>query len=840
MEHATFMKRAFARTIVRVTAGLVLVGFVIVDVPRIPGAESPSPRAGKSEPRQKVVVPPGLEVRLDHWKVGAGPTVFRAGDPTLVDTSRRPSSGFVPSPEPTSTEKMTPTVYVEVELNLRANQLNPTPWPLVREIHLLRAARREGDYKEVARWGEDELNSLWTGGSGLVSPAAEAKEYSSTIRFVLLDRQVEAGQEYFYRVRLAGADQKAIGESGICSSIAFPVPSFTLTMTDKGRPQVSWEKQPFGTAPLAGDPKIVMGLVFKNPDAVYRYEQTQAPNMKILSMRRFYELGRFPNVPGSFKSPLGRDSILDRPIGGPDGHFELLLEARVHKEQWDSRSGQSRVRTKDEVGRKLETGVLSTWWQVIMQRNSILVQSLDQGDLGVPLYSGVVSARWIKEGAPQYVIRECPSEGKTGGNGSENPGIPERCTFTFVWKQPGQKDSQTVQVAAVRNPLPTGLVALAGDGQVRLTWNRLEWDPKDWIEEPEVVVLRSIESEVKIEGGTLQVSPETEVFRGPANVAEYLDREVKNGVVYFYTLQVEGIARATSWTANAGVFPCNQRVKVRMTPAGGGPPVAVLPHPSRSLRISILSAPSADPRINSAVAHALRFFGRTPGIQLVERTEAPSLFDERQLVALHAGADAAANQAKGASVPADLILRTTSHRVVDSLHLDVWMDDFKNSRRERLISLPLENFDPEKASAALLESIAQRFPIPKEGDVGASTEPTGIPVTTAILGFVPLDAGKDSAVSPESMVNLITAPLSGEKLVRLVEREKIQKVIQELGLKGFTDEKSSLRAGHLLKADAIVSGYYGVTDGKIAITARSIDVETGALLSVNASGEVIW
>lgn len=107
--------------------------------------------------------------------------------------------------------------------------------------------------------------------------------------------------------------------------------------------------------------------------------------------------------------------------------------------------------------------------------------------------------------------------------------------------------------------------------------------------------------------------------------------------------------------------------------------------------------------------------------------------------------------------------------------------------------------------------------------------------TVAVLPFVNSAIGAantDLAPLSKGIAELLLTELAQNPGIRLVERENIQKLIEEqnLGRDGRVDDATAARLGKLLGAKHMVTGSF-ITDrsGKMVMTVKSIDTETGRI-----------
>ena len=99
----------------------------------------------------------------------------------------------------------------------------------------------------------------------------------------------------------------------------------------------------------------------------------------------------------------------------------------------------------------------------------------------------------------------------------------------------------------------------------------------------------------------------------------------------------------------------------------------------------------------------------------------------------------------------------------------------------------------------------------------------------------PAIAVADFAGPTDSMRSLITATFTADlatsEALHLIERGQIKRAIAELkmSLTDTVDASMAPRLGHLIAANKVVVGSFSEADGLIRISARLVDVETGAI-----------
>ncbi len=112
-----------------------------------------------------------------------------------------------------------------------------------------------------------------------------------------------------------------------------------------------------------------------------------------------------------------------------------------------------------------------------------------------------------------------------------------------------------------------------------------------------------------------------------------------------------------------------------------------------------------------------------------------------------------------------------------------------------------------------------------------TTAPAAGPVTVAVFDFK-ADAPAGGAVGAQ-VAEVVTALLSSQPSLRLVERASLDKAVDELELNasGLVGE-SAARAGHLVGARLLVVGRVFTLEGTTYLSARVIGTETGVMRPV--------
>ncbi len=101
--------------------------------------------------------------------------------------------------------------------------------------------------------------------------------------------------------------------------------------------------------------------------------------------------------------------------------------------------------------------------------------------------------------------------------------------------------------------------------------------------------------------------------------------------------------------------------------------------------------------------------------------------------------------------------------------------------------------------------------------------------TLSVLYFESLDRNADYLWMEKGIADTLITELSGIDGLVLVERERLQKIIDEqrFQMSGLTDESTAVEIGNLLNAETLVLGSYAVSGGKLLVTCRLVETETG-------------
>jgi TolB-like protein len=121
---------------------------------------------------------------------------------------------------------------------------------------------------------------------------------------------------------------------------------------------------------------------------------------------------------------------------------------------------------------------------------------------------------------------------------------------------------------------------------------------------------------------------------------------------------------------------------------------------------------------------------------------------------------------------------------------------------------------------------AQVFPQAK----GVLTKPA-IP-GVAVVNFTNNTGDSSLKGLSSSIPEAVSGSLSQFKGIRLVERQNMSKVLNEVELQmsGMFDPDQTVKIGKMAKADILIIGSFGGNSGKVVLTIKAVDVATGRVL----------
>jgi len=139
-----------------------------------------------------------------------------------------------------------------------------------------------------------------------------------------------------------------------------------------------------------------------------------------------------------------------------------------------------------------------------------------------------------------------------------------------------------------------------------------------------------------------------------------------------------------------------------------------------------------------------------------------------------------------------------------------------------------------------LGACASKAPI-QAPDLRPTTEKPEI-LTVAVLDFANNSIGPASATAGLGQVfaDQIFERLSGQPGIVVVDRESIEKILEELSLssQGLTEAEGRLRLGKLLGAQYLILGGYMAIGSAIRIDARVVEVERGTVEGIAQEGSL--
>ena len=668
-----------------------------------------------------------------------------------------------------------PAIRVYLAVGAFAKEGKPALWPRANRLVLLRADAPEGPYRQVRVVKRKRFPDLMQPGqrelrAGKAGPDAPERTY----RGFLTDADVEPFRTYYYKIRFTKGRRKVLAESGYCSAVAHAMPERDARIDDNRVVTCTWSTPESGGGVPAADAATV--VVAASPGQY---------------------LVRVPYLDGRLTT--------SRPVpnDGQTASFTWWIELRQTLDCWSDQRGQYQV-----------TGITTS-----------------PEVLRVPIPGGAPRPRREKgDDGPEHLLvktrwtSDAPWGSLDMGNKLVRPGVPGVAHLEVAHPETGE----TLRVSTPRPPFPAGLRAVGGDGMVSLAWDRVQWSAEHWEEPPEVVVRRSGARVLTEPASPARGKDLGEVIaRLPADAAAYVDRDVVNGSVYQYVIEVKGVLRTVNWHPATGTYAAFVPVQTRNAPGFTGRHVLARPDTARPLRVTMQSDADRDPVLNAVKAELYRALDGADWLETVERSASGSLYDEKRLEGLGAATDEVEELPFVEVRAADVLLRLKTRRARGGPYLDLWCDEVANSRRVRFWSLPYGEIEVAEAADEGLRMLAALYP-GTDRDVRQREETAcGSIRRLAVAGLEPISEGAPDARGIE---DLLAAGLSGHECLELVERAEIDQVMQEFDTAGLSRDQQSLQLGALVHAHAILTGFYGFQDGVLSFSGRLIETRTGTVV----------
>ncbi|MFH1074724.1 MAG: CsgG/HfaB family protein, partial [Candidatus Firestonebacteria bacterium] len=131
----------------------------------------------------------------------------------------------------------------------------------------------------------------------------------------------------------------------------------------------------------------------------------------------------------------------------------------------------------------------------------------------------------------------------------------------------------------------------------------------------------------------------------------------------------------------------------------------------------------------------------------------------------------------------------------------------------------------------LVKEVVKETPEGKE-EVKDLPKVYGKPVKLSVMDFELQSSNPMYAYFGKGFAEFISVEISKSRDISLVEREKRREIIEEqkFTLTGLVDEKNSIEIGKMLAANYLITGKIIDITGKIVITYRVMDTETGLVI----------
>jgi len=285
--------------------------------------------------------------------------------------------------------------------------------------------------------------------------------------------------------------------------------------------------------------------------------------------------------------------------------------------------------------------------------------------------------------------------------------------------------------------------------------------------------------------------------------------------------------------------PANVALRCGSASTGGTPPVLCSAQAAGPVRVALLVSLRSSVAIAAAEEALTAGLGREPWIQLLDRNHAAGLLSETDLApfADPAGATGLAETGSGIQA-ADALVICTESAAAQGNQIDITLAYVGQKRRRSLDSLPIDAPQWETLSPTLVAALKEQF---QDWDQrGSGDSPAGkgdSPLTVAVLAVDPLIAECDESLPGGLLEALLGMVLTETGAWNVVDRERLNTLLEEQGLSSSMSNAAALTLGRLLSADALLTGNYRLREGRMKLTVRLIDAATGQqLVSADATG----
>jgi len=768
------------------------------------------------------------------WQVSARPVMVPADAPPAIAQTYSWSSYSLDRANKTDwrVPEVRPAVAVSVDVVLTSNDGKvPSLWPGLAALRLLRGDTPEGAFRPVSEVPRARAEL----GNPEQHKGLESAETLYTHRIIVFDLNPDLTAARVYKVQMLDAAGKVLEESGPCTGWAMATPQARAGKDAAGLLVLSWTAPAVPADRFVGSPCLVAGL------------STATHYLTLDPMGSgFCELGRLPLAAGEFTVPL--------PMGDyniPSAVAQLAIVGATRRQTWSRSHGPGEdtvlVGLSRVVAGKRDVAATS---EACPERERVALMpragdrnpyAPDRQGTAFTLQVQFPRSTTLESLLVRYAKRGTTETIKTlqGSIYQQPAGLGERCLFTLTARK--GTDAVTATASAYSPPAPKGFRAISAPDAIRLLWDPLDIDAAEWAAAPEFVVRRGTAAEAGAGYGSQVLLPRIldEISRVPAGTTEFTDRSVRAGEEYFYVLDLEGSVRATCTVGSRRDLPITLPVRCGNGPGGSWSPLLVKAEVSGPVRVALGTASLRAAEAGAARAGLEAGLRREAWIQLLERTDAGQLLDERGLAALSEGA--AGTNAASPEAPvqaADVVLDCRPLGGPRPSHVEVGLTDVRRQHREAVGSWPAREVPWDKVVAAVVARLQAQFPDWQQRGARAAA-PAAAPTrqTLAVLVLEPVIAECDDTLPAGTLEGLLTAAISEDGHWQVVDRERLAAVLAEQGLTAAASGSRSLALGRLLNADAMVTGTYTLKQGRMGLAGRLVSVAGGQYLTtVEVSG----
>jgi len=204
------------------------------------------------------------------------------------------------------------------------------------------------------------------------------------------------------------------------------------------------------------------------------------------------------------------------------------------------------------------------------------------------------------------------------------------------------------------------------------------------------------------------------------------------------------------------------------------------------------------------------------GVKIVERGRAGALSEEIRLSERGLIEDNSA-QTAGKAIPADYLLLGSFQGTASELVFNVRLHQVRSGKTIPLPEITGRPRDVFRIESEILSQTCKTLGIDAAAGKGPAAGALGRKPTLAVMYFQNLSLTGRLDSLRKGFTDLLIAGLSNFEDITVVERQELQKAMEELNLEisGLTDRRHALKVGRMLGARVVVLGWFVECGGSL-------------------------